>query len=329
MHLKMNFKNKAATAVNDEIAIKPVENPALLNYSYSKIKAYLKVARPDHWFKNIFMLIGIIISVSHNHISPGMNVFFNSVLALFIVCLMSSVNYIINEIYDAQFDRRHPNKKFRSVAAGIVSVKKLFVAAILLITVSLTVSYFFFNWKFLLTLLMFFVIGGIFYNVPPVRTKDLPFIDVLGESINNPLRLMLGWFAVSNSDELPLMALIGYWSFGAVLVTAKRLAEFRHLGEKLITYRPTFRYYTNASLVSMFFTFISITIISFISLGISYNQRLFILLPLLLIFFLWFSFLAFQKNSIVKEPERILEKKYFAAFCLLSVIFFTIVILNG
>ena len=31
---------------------------------------------------------------------------------------------------------------------------------------------------------------GIAYNVPPLRTKDRPYLDVLSESVNNPLRLL-------------------------------------------------------------------------------------------------------------------------------------------
>jgi len=37
---------------------------------------------------------------------------------------------------------------------------------------------------------------GIAYNVPPLRTKEWPYLDVLSESINNPIRLLLGWFAL-------------------------------------------------------------------------------------------------------------------------------------
>jgi len=36
---------------------------------------------------------------------------------------------------------------------------------------------------------------GLAYNVPPVRLKGWPYLDVLSESINNPIRLALGWLA--------------------------------------------------------------------------------------------------------------------------------------
>ena len=40
---------------------------------------------------------------------------------------------------------------------------------------------------------LLFWLSGVVYNVRPLRTKDLPYLDVLSESFNNPLRLMLGW----------------------------------------------------------------------------------------------------------------------------------------
>ena len=43
---------------------------------------------------------------------------------------------------------------------------------------------------------------GILYNVEPIRTKDRAYVDVLSESINNPLRFLLGWSAIV-SDVLP------------------------------------------------------------------------------------------------------------------------------
>ncbi len=38
---------------------------------------------------------------------------------------------------------------------------------------------------------------GVLYNVKPFRTKDIAYLDVLSESINNAIRLLLGWFFVT------------------------------------------------------------------------------------------------------------------------------------
>ena len=43
--------------------------------------------------------------------------------------------------------------------------------------------------------------------MPPVRTKDRAYLDVLSESVNDPLRLLMGWFAII-PDALPPSSLI-------------------------------------------------------------------------------------------------------------------------
>jgi hypothetical protein len=60
-----------------------------------------------------------------------------------------------------------------------------------------------------------------------VRTKELPYLDVLSESVNNPLRLFLGWFALV-ADKLPPLSLaLAYWMVGAFFMATKRYAEYR------------------------------------------------------------------------------------------------------
>ena len=54
-------------------------------------------------------------------------------------------------------------------------------------------------------------IMGLVYNVPPLRTKEWPYVDVLSESINNPIRLLLGWFALVTTHVPPLSLVISYW----------------------------------------------------------------------------------------------------------------------
>jgi len=47
--------------------------------------------------------------------------------------------------------------------------------------------------------------------------QDLPYIDVLSESINNPLRFCLGWYMVTASLLPAMSLLLSYWMLGRVL----------------------------------------------------------------------------------------------------------------
>src|SRR5439155_25398592 len=111
------------------------------------------------------------------------------------------------------------------------------------------------NVLFFLSALSLWVMG-IFYNVPPIRTKEWPYLDVLSESINNPISLLLGWFALVTTRFPPASLAISYWMVGAFFMAMKRYAEYRHIGnpEVAAAYRRSFKYYTEERLlISRFF----------------------------------------------------------------------------
>jgi hypothetical protein len=58
---------------------------------------------------------------------------------------------------------------------------------------------------FMLSVLALWVMGCV-YNIPPVRSKDLPYVDVLSEAVNNPIRMLAGWFIVDRLDDRALIA---------------------------------------------------------------------------------------------------------------------------
>jgi 4-hydroxybenzoate polyprenyltransferase len=79
------------------------------------------IARPDHWFKNIFMLPGAALALvlAKRALPEAIGCL---LLALVSTCLIASANYTINEWLDAESDRHHPIKKHRpSVAAQLTA----------------------------------------------------------------------------------------------------------------------------------------------------------------------------------------------------------------
>jgi len=74
----------------------------------------IKVARPIHWVKNIFVFAALIFSgtlfIPHY--------FTTTLWVFFTFCLASSAAYIFNDILDADKDRLHLFKKKRPIASG-------------------------------------------------------------------------------------------------------------------------------------------------------------------------------------------------------------------
>ena len=195
---------------------------------------YLKVARVDHWFKNVFVSVGSLAAIGYFHTGIKGSVLFHALMALLLACVVSSINYIINEILDAPFDLKHPVKRNRPIPSGRVKVWPLLLMAATMFVGCAAASFALFEPPLRFSLLTLFV-AGMLYNLYPVRTKDLPFIDVISEAINNPIRLFIGWFAVHNGATCPPLSLtLLFWAFGAYLMTGKRLAELRFLAKKAL-----------------------------------------------------------------------------------------------
>ena len=80
--------------------------------------------RPRQWTKNLVVFAALIFS--RNFDNPAMVL--RSVEAFFILCLLSGVIYIVNDLADLPRDRQHPMKRNRPLASGAlrppVSVRK-------------------------------------------------------------------------------------------------------------------------------------------------------------------------------------------------------------
>jgi 4-hydroxybenzoate polyprenyltransferase len=204
--------------------------------------AYVQIARVDHWFKNTFMLLGVILAVFYEPRVAAWSSVVPFAVAVLATCLVASSNYVLNELLDGPNDRLHPEKRFRPVPSGRVRPAFAYIEWLLLAAIGLGLAWSL-NVYFFGSALWLWVMG-IAYNVPPVRTKEWPYLDVLSESINNPIRLLLGWFALVTSQFPPVSLAISYWMVGAFFMAMKRYAEYRHIGnpEVAAAYRRSFKY---------------------------------------------------------------------------------------
>lgn len=276
-------------------------------------KAYVAIARPDHWFKNVFMLPGAALALVLGE-NIGADAALWLLLAIVSTCLVASANYTINEWLDAEFDRHHPIKKDRPSAAGKTKAGFVYLQYALLAAVGLGIGA-----AISVNFLVFaaiLLIMGVIYNVPPIRTKDRKYLDVLSESINNPLRFMLGWSAIISTLLPPSSVLLAYWMGGAYLMAMKRYAEYRYIGdpERAGLYRRSFRFYDEQSLlVSSFFYALSSTFFLGVFL-IKYRIEFIVSIPFLAIMFSWYLAIAMKSTSAAQTPEKLYTEKGFVAY---------------
>ncbi len=165
------------------------------------------------------------------------------------VCI-ASANYVINEFLDRDFDKYHPTKSQRSAVQSVMSRNLVWTEWALLVAIGLICAAL--SSKLMLVVACIFAAQGLVYNVPPLRTKDKAYLDVISESINNPIRLLIGWAIVDPTSLPPASMVFAYWFGGAFLMAAKRLSEYQQIsgshGVKLLArYRASFAHYTQVS----------------------------------------------------------------------------------
>jgi decaprenyl-phosphate phosphoribosyltransferase len=286
------------------------------------IRPYIQLARIDHWFKNAFMLLGAILAFFFEPSLFRLDVVPTLVIAFLATCLVASSNYVLNEVLDAPFDRKHPTKQHRPAAAE--QVRRRYALAEWLALGAAGVGLGLVVHPYFAASALALWVMGIVYNVRPIRTKELAYLDVLSESVNNALRLLLGWFALIQSQFPPVSLIVAYWMAGAFFMAIKRFAEYRQLGDRKTAkrYRRSFAHYTeDRLLVSAFFYVVMGALFTGVFI-VRYHLELILVLPLVAGFFAYYMQLGLKENSPVQNPEKLHRERGFLAFSVASGIIF-------
>jgi 4-hydroxybenzoate polyprenyltransferase len=273
-------------------------------------RGHLAIARTDHWFKNVFVLPGIIVALGTDPSVDRTGLGLRIVTGLLAVCLIASSNYTLNELIDAPFDRHHPTKHTRPVPAGQVSIPLGYAQwlALMLAGAALawTVSY-----SFTLTLLALWLMGCV-YNIPPVRSKDIPYIDVLSEAINNPIRMLAGWLIVTNVTVAPASLLLSYWMIGCYFMGLKRFAEYRNIGDagRATAYRKSFRHFTSERLLVSVMFYAAAAMLFFGAFCMRYRLELILAFPAIALVMAVYLHVALKDNSAAQSPEKLYREPW-------------------
>lgn len=84
------------------------------------IAQYLRLMRVHHWVKNFFVFVPLIFSHRLFHEPSDLR----ALVAFIAFSLATSAVYVVNDVVDAEADRRHPKKKNRPIASGAISPRK-------------------------------------------------------------------------------------------------------------------------------------------------------------------------------------------------------------
>src|SRR3990172_1735992 len=174
----------------------------------------LRTLRVNQWIKNLVVFTAIIFSGTL--FVP--EAFFRSLYAFFILCLLSSTSYVLNDVIDYPYDKKHPFKKFRPIASGKVTIPEATFIVFILTLVSLIAALFFSLSFFFLSLV--FILLHFFYSL---YLKKRPVVDIFTISFSFMIRTLAG--EVVTGYHIPIWLLYTIFFGSLFMATVKRHAE--------------------------------------------------------------------------------------------------------
>ena len=101
------------------------------------MRNYLKLIRVEQYIKNAFVFAPLFFDSQFLNLDNLINV----ILAFLCFCTISSSVYIFNDYFDINEDKNHPQKRYRPLASGSISIQNGLVLMLILMISSITISY--------------------------------------------------------------------------------------------------------------------------------------------------------------------------------------------
>src|SRR5665213_1351283 len=176
--------------------------------------AMIRLLRPKHWIKNLFVLAPLIFSGLFTRADKRLLAIF----AMLLFCVAASIVYILNDLSDRHRDALHPTKRLtRPLASGAVSVG---AARALLVVLSALLLAGSFVSPPLVAVLLVYIVLNVLYST---WLKHMPVIDIFCVAAGFVLRVYAGAVVI----DVPLSS----WMLVTTLAIALYLAAIKRRDE--------------------------------------------------------------------------------------------------
>lgn len=224
------------------------------------MKHYFRLLRPKQWAKNLFLFIPLFFAGRFFEYDKIAHVF----LGFLAFSFLASSIYIINDYRDIEDDKKHPEKKFRPLAAGTVNKTAALVISTLLLIGGVILGYSLDeSGKFLFVL-------GIYYFLNlsySLGLKNISILDILILSAGFVLRVKAGSILadVGLTQWLTIMTFL----LALFMAIAKRRDDVVLKISTGMEMRKAVKGYTLDFLNTMLALFSAILIVSYINYTVS------------------------------------------------------------
>jgi 4-hydroxybenzoate polyprenyltransferase len=215
-------------------------------------KALVRSLRPRQWLKNALLFAGLVFD---RQLTPShLPAILHTLAGFAIFCLLSGVVYIINDIMDAEADRKHPLKRLRPIASGELPPALAGMVAAGLVLILFPLSYLLS--PLFAAIALIYLLSNLAYSK---WLKHIPILDVITLASGFVLRVAAGVSLIHVARFSPWLYVVTtlaslYIGFG------KRRAELALLAGEANSHRRVLEGYT-IPLLDQFITIVSATTI--------------------------------------------------------------------
>ena len=195
--------------------------------------AVVRTTRPRQWPKNLLVFAAPLAGATIGR-DDGLG--YAVVAALAFGCASSAV-YLVNDVMDAERDRRHPVKRHRPIASGALpgrhAVALAVLAACCAVAAGIAIGE-----PLLVAATAGYLCSSFLYSV---RLKHVPFVEMLLVASGFLLRVLGGAAATHVPPSVWFLLVCSLGALG--VAAAKRYTELASLGDHAIRHRPVLRWY--------------------------------------------------------------------------------------
>jgi 4-hydroxybenzoate polyprenyltransferase len=182
----------------------------------------LKLIRPLQWSKNLLVFVPIITSGAIYDSHAILRAF----LMFIAFCCIASATYIINDLYDLDADRQHPDKRRRPLASGDLSPSVALAILPVLILAGVSFARLVPTTSTFLLLVSYALLSTAY----SIKLKQFPLVDVFTLAALYTIRVFAGGEATGYHVSFWLLAFSGFIFLALAIV--KRTSELDGLAKR-------------------------------------------------------------------------------------------------
>jgi decaprenyl-phosphate phosphoribosyltransferase len=197
------------------------------------LRAVIRTTRPRQWPKNMLVFAAPLAGATIGR-DDGLGY---ALVAAGAFGAASAAVYLVNDVVDAERDRRHPVKRHRPVASGALPGAHAVVLAVLAAAGAVAAGLVIGEPLLVIAAASYLAISFLY----SARLKHVPFVEMALVASGFLLRVLGGAAATHVRPSVWFLLVCGLGALGVAI--AKRYAELTSLGAAAVRHRPVMRWY--------------------------------------------------------------------------------------